>query len=121
MIARLFLPVPPSTNALFVSFVRGGKNTKAKPARVKSDPYKAWLEDAGLHLNRQQPPKFDGDVAITYCIPRNKRRDIDNYAKPLGDLLVKHGVIVNDNRIVDLRLRYGETEGRGVEVEVRAA
>lgn len=118
MTARLFLPVPPSTNNLFRSVVLPGK---AYATRVKTTPYKAWLAEAGLKLNAQQPPRFDGDVAVAYAIPRNKRRDLDNYSKALGDLLVKHGVIVNDNRIVDLRLRYEATESGMVEVEVKAA
>lgn len=85
---KLHLPIPPSTNNLFI---QRGRH------RVKGPKYRAWQEQAQLELLPQNTKPIAGPVAIDIAIPENNRRDIDNYAKPLLDLLVKAGLIENDN------------------------
>lgn len=101
------LPVPPSTNALFVQ--RGRK-------RVRSKEYRAWYELAQYFCEGA----VEGPVAVHICVPENKRRDIDNYAKPVLDLLVKQGVIENDNGRILRQLHMAWHTGEAVEVEVIA-
>lgn len=93
--ARIDLPFPPSVHGLY----RGG--------RWKGDispEYKAWRDHAGLMLNRQAVPSFDGPVRIFIRLvaPDRRRRDSDNYAKAVIDLLVSHGVIPDDSNGVVL-------------------
>jgi len=87
----LTLPFPPSTNNLFVNVPKRG--------RVRSSRYDQWLKEAGWELQSQRPRKMGGKVAVTICLcPVDKRRrDADNGAKSVLDLLVKHGVIEGDD------------------------
>lgn len=101
---RLVLPIPPSANNLFVN--RGGK---LHGGRRRGIPYKLWLHEAQWAVKLQcglfVPPLFDGIVAVDILAPLNRRRDLDNALKALLDLLVRQGVIRDDNLIDDLRIR----------------
>jgi len=105
----LTLPVPPSTNNLFVN-VRGR-------GRRKSDEYRAWLHEAGLKLNLQRPQPVSGPVHVTIRIPDIARGDLDNRIKASLDLLVKHRLIEDDSMVASIHVsRYGGAE---MQVEVR--
>lgn len=85
----LLIPMPPSVNNLFLNVQGRG--------RVKSPHYRAWITEAGWELKMQKPPRFTGDFAILIeAGPRNKRRDVDNLAKPILDLLVAMKVVQDD-------------------------
>jgi Holliday junction resolvase RusA-like endonuclease len=101
------LPVPPSTNELFVTFrQRGGIE------RAKTKTYKAWIEAAGWALNVQRPQPIKGHVSLDISVPLNRRRDLDNHLKALLDLLVGHSLIEDDRKVDDLRIQWhvGEKE-----------
>ena len=89
--ARIALPWPPSTNALFTN-VRGR-------GRVTSKEYLDWKREAGWTLQAQRPKKFKVPVTIgiELCPPHSRRFDLDNRAKCLLDLLVTHEVIPEDH------------------------
>lgn len=111
----LNLPMPPSTNALFVN-----RKAKGKRGRKISDTYQAWLDHAGYLLNRQHPPKIKGPVRLEYRFEDGGSRcDIDNLAKATGDILVKHGVIEGDGpsvvREINMRWAMGV---KGVSITV---
>jgi len=88
----LKLPIPPSTNELYVYLRKGNR-------RVASKKYVAWRMIAALMLANQKKVTFQEVDTITISVHPNKRRDIDNYAKATLDLLVGHGIMVDD-RIV---------------------
>ncbi len=103
--ARIDLPFPPSVHGLY----RGGRwRGDISPA------YKAWRDQAGFMLNRQNIPAFDGPVRafIRFVPPDNRKRDGDNYVKAIFDLLVSHGVIKADDRSI-LISHYVEWETDG--------
>lgn len=105
------LPVPPSTNNLFVNV---GKR------RIASDDYKAWRSIAGLRLNLQHAEKISGPVEIEIAVPRNRRRDLGNYEKALTDFLVAHRCIDDDRNVERLTVAWHD-EAREAVVVVRAA
>jgi Holliday junction resolvase RusA-like endonuclease len=94
------VPIPPSTNNLFVN--RAGK---LHGGRAKGPFYKIWLQEAGWEIKRQRVPLITGIVAVVIDAPLNRRRDLDNALKPLLDLLVRQQVLKDDNLIDDLRIR----------------
>ena len=89
--ARLSLPWPPSTNALYA-------NVKGK-GRIITEEYADWKREAGWTLKAQHPPKFHKPVTIgiELCPPHSRRFDLDNRTKSVLDLLVTHLVIPDDN------------------------
>ena len=102
--ARFTCPIAPSVNNLFVN--RGGQlATRAKGSgRVKGADYRRWLHDAGWTIKLQKPPPVAGLVAILIEAPLHRRRDLDNALKPCLDLIVKLGLIEDDNLVDDLRI-----------------
>lgn len=113
---RLLLPIPPSTNNLYVNR-RGSLSGRRKGAE-----YALWLHAAGWAVKLQagafMPPLISGLVAVDIQAPLNRRRDLDNSLKALLDLLVKMCIISDDNLIDDLRIRRAGT-GTKMTVEVR--
>ena len=93
------LPMPPSTNNLFVNRSKGG--------RFPSQKYADWIQEAGWELKRQRPAKVAGKVAVLFEFgkPDKRKRDLDNRLKAPLDLLVEHGVIEadDDSIVVDVR------------------
>jgi len=102
---RVFLPVPPSTNALYRNV--GGKG------RVKTQAYRDWINGAGAVLNvearKAKWKRLGGPAYVMLTIPReNKRRDLDNFVKPTLDLLSKCLVWNDDRQLETLVVRFVE-------------
>jgi len=118
----LRLPLPPTTNGLFLNNKRPPAPGKKRRPRIRTPVYSAWREQAGYELNLQHIKPIKGPVFLEYDIRDGARGDIDNYAKPIGDLLVTHGVIEADSpKIVrGITLRWAALV-EGVEVTIRPA
>jgi crossover junction endodeoxyribonuclease RusA len=97
---RLLLPIPPSTNHLFVNKAGGG--------RAKAAAYKSWLTAAGWEIKLQRPPALHPPLRTCLRVlieaPLGQNRDIDNACKPILDVLQKMGVIADDSLVDDLRI-----------------
>ena len=83
---KLVLPIPPSTNNLYLN---AGKR------RVIAPKYRKWMGKVGC---------IHGDVDISIQVPRDNRRDLDNYFKALLDLLVTCKIIDDDRHIQALHI-----------------
>lgn len=105
------LPLPPSTNALFLNVHGKG--------RVKTPAYKAWLVEAGLLLKIQRPEPVVGPYQLEIRVPRKMRGDIDNRLKGASDLLVTYGIIPDDKHAQ--RISIARADVTEMEIEVRAA
>lgn len=111
----LFLPLPPSTNNLFVNIKGRG--------RIKAPKYRSWIWAAGWAIAKQNPLKFVGDVEVTILAARvnGRRRDIDNLIKPVLDLLVTHAVLKDDSQVrkVDATWMATSSDLTGLSVSIR--
>lgn len=107
---RLNLPVPPSTNNLFINIAGKG--------RVPSGGYKRWREAAAETLWQQKIKHFDVPVALTITVEDKGRRDVDNFAKAICDFLVRHEIIQDDSRkyVRRMTVQFGDVKGCVVEV-----
>lgn len=112
------LPRPPSVNHAFYNAKGGG--------RRKTEAYREWRKEAGWEIKIQRPGKVLGAVAIDYRVSPVfevlRKRDLDNFLKPLSDALVDLGLIKDDSLVVDLRIRWDKTVEPGrvvVRVEPR--
>jgi Holliday junction resolvase RusA-like endonuclease len=94
------LPLPPSTNNLYVNLPGRG--------RVRAAAYRRWSDEAGWLVKAKTPPvTFYGAVAVRIEAGAGNRRDIDNILKPTLDLLVKVGVLADDRMIDVLHIMRG--------------
>lgn len=91
------IPIPPSVNNLYAN-VRG-------KGRVKSDRYRTWLRAAQNEMMAQQCRPFDGPCILTVCLPENMRGDLSNRLKAPEDLMVRCGVLPDDNTKVVREIR----------------
>lgn len=85
------LPVPPSTNNLFLSVGR---------RRVKTPQYRAWIAEADPIAARLQPPPgtpFGVSITVYGHGRLNTARDLANCEKAIVDSLVRTGVIPGDS------------------------
>lgn len=110
------LPYPPSANNLF------GNNRKTGGRYVR-DHYASWRTEAGWALKAQNPQKTTGKVHVSIIAikPDKAKRDIDNIAKALNDLLVEHGVIEDDSLIEKQVAAWSSSNLTGVSVTVVGA
>lgn len=89
MIFSAELPMPPTANNLFATFIpkKGGK-----PRRIISREYKAWRAEAGASLLEQweasDRPIISPPYAVHIDLNLNHQSDIANREKALVDLLV---------------------------------
>jgi crossover junction endodeoxyribonuclease RusA len=72
------------------------------------------IQRAAKHIT--QPVK----VSITAYRPDNRKRDLDNLLKACLDGLSHAGVFVDDSQIVDLRIRWGDSIGGFLRIEVES-
>ncbi len=88
------LPLPPSTNHLFATVVRGGK-----PFRVKAKPYREWISASTNALAHLAGCFVPSPVSVEIHLKGrvNLSRDLGNVEKPVTDLAVGLGFIADDS------------------------
>lgn len=67
-----------------------------RAGRRRSPQYLQWQIEAGWHIQVAKQKPIDGPVSITLLVAENGRRDIDNFFKPICDVLVAHRLIPDD-------------------------
>lgn len=113
----LRLPAPPSVNECY-------RNPTPKEAargvkgRIRTKVYNDWRDVAEQWLCVQKFTAIGSPVSVTIYVGQcSQARDLDNFAKPVLDILVRCGVLRNDNlkNVHEVRLiRAFETVTEGV-------
>lgn len=85
------LPFPPSVNELYF-------NPKNWRGRVCTPTYEDWKDQAGWELKAQRPPKIKNRCIITIELDDTRNGDAANREKAVTDLLVAHGILVDDSK-----------------------
>lgn len=97
----LTLPIPPSINGAWINLPKGG--------RAKSKKYTTWIKAAGWELLAQRPRRVVGPYEIRIILGKKRNRgDADNRIKAVVDLLVKHGIVEDDRRMVSVTCGWSE-------------
>lgn len=110
----VMLPTPPSVNAMY---------DNAKRGRVKTDVYKAWINEAGWAY-KQQPkrgPNIEGPYRVEIHLPKNMRGDIDNRLKAVLDLLCTMGATSDDTHCQSILAQRSEDSEHFARIVVEAA
>lgn len=114
MITEINLPFPVSVNAIW----RNGRRTH------KSERYKIWRRAAMNEIQAQRPKKIKGKfkISIDLCRPDKRKRDLDNYAKAILDVLEHMNVIENDSLCDGLFMTWGgQQDGATVSIKSLAS
>jgi Holliday junction resolvase RusA-like endonuclease len=91
----VYVPVPPSANALFSNVARG---------RAISRAYRSWRHEAGWILRMLDPPRVPGAYTITLDFSPTLAGDLDNRVKAVLDLLVTHGITDDDRHAAEIHV-----------------
>jgi crossover junction endodeoxyribonuclease RusA len=104
------LPFPPSANRLW-RYVGG------RP--IKSADYRAWLEEAAQIVAIAKTRRTVGPFGLSVQVGRKdkRKRDIDNFLKPLLDAIQAGGAVEDDSDCEHLEMRW-RPELPGVRVRV---
>ncbi len=116
---KLFLPIPPSVNQLYPSSKSG--------RRFKSKRYKEWEIEAAQYLLSEFLPELYGlyksrvEISYRFAFKDKRVRDIENFAKALGDFLQRNEIIEDDSQIDIMHLiRLPiDKENPGVYIEIK--
>lgn len=115
MVIRLTLPLPPSSNNLFVN---------ARKGRKRSDDYKAWRDEAGwlakLATRHPSPAGVSGPYALAITVPHTMKGDVSNRVKAVEDLLVSLRITPDDQHAHRVTVQRGDVPGRQCIVEIES-
>ena len=113
---ELFLPFPPTINNYYVK-TRNGQFISMKGKKFRAE--------AEAEVREQFPfSALDGSLLVEVILhmPDKRRRDLDNYMKPLLDALTLAGVWEDDSQIDQLAIYRGtNTFGGSVRMRIHDA
>ena len=91
---EFYLPFPP-TNNNYYTIARNRKVLSKKGREYKSEAVNAIIEQ------RLNDKRISGSIGITLVLnpPCNRRRDLDNFEKPLLDAITESGLWGDDSQI----------------------
>lgn len=114
--AKFELATPPSVNAMYAN--RSGRKGVGR-GRIKTPAYLAWQRGELLALTAQRARPVVPPVNVTIALPNTMRGDADNRMKPTLDLLVKAGVLPDDNRHIVRSITIGFHDAKLMHVTVK--
>jgi Holliday junction resolvase RusA-like endonuclease len=104
------LPLAPSTNHYWRSWVRPGSTRVMTHVSSEGQAYKAAVAAAWLrHFNGWPPERLTGRLRLLVSVSyfNSTKIDLDNRIKPLQDALTDCEVWADDSQIDDLRAIRG--------------
>lgn len=108
------LPLAPPLNGLT-------RNVPGK-GRVNTGRYRTWRQAAGWGVQAAHLSPVHGPLIVEIAIPINAPADTDAYMKATLDLFVRHDLIDDDRRVMDLRVRRdGSLERKQMMVRITHA
>ena len=94
---RFTIPIPPRTKKNSQSIVYCG----GKPRIIQSKAYKAYEKDAEPFIPyMDEPIRIPVNVRAVFWMPTRRRVDLVNLEEALCDVLVKYGVLEDDNHTI---------------------
>jgi Holliday junction resolvase RusA-like endonuclease len=110
--ATFYLDLAPSVNAMYRNVPKVG--------RVKTSAYTSWVKNALNELIAQKARPVTPPVAITIELPETMRGDLDGRLKGTIDLMVKAGVVPDDNRRYVRSVAASFYEGKRMRITVQS-
>lgn len=91
---KFTIPLAPRTKKNSQQIVKG---RFGKYMIIPSKLYRQYEQDSYWHMPRITPIGFPVNVKAVYYMPTHRRVDLVNLHEALLDIMVKHGVIADDN------------------------
>ena len=115
---KLIIYGPPRTKKNSAQLIGGGLH----PRMIPSKPYREYERDAISQLPMMQPIESPVNVQCVYYMPTRRRVDLTNLNSSIADILVRGGVLADDNRDIiasmdGSRVMYDKGNPR-VEIEI---
>ena len=89
---RIDLPPVTKKNSQQIIYAKG------RPMIIPSKKYKEYEKDAGFFINyKGEPIDYPVEVKCLYYMPTKRRVDMVNLIECSMDVLVKYGVLADDN------------------------
>lgn len=95
-----WLDYPPTNNCLYTNVYMKG--------RVISPRYRAWMANYPP-VGKVPVEPIKTDFKLYYYLAKHtdkRKRDLANYEKALTDSLVKHGYLLDDSLLIELRIKW---------------
>lgn len=95
---------PPSVNRAFFNRKPG----QGGRGRGKTQEYRDWRQTAGWEAKASAKPLAQGNyrVVIEASQPDKRRRDVDNFIKPVVDMLAATGLTPDDCHMDEVTARW---------------
>ena len=105
---ELFLPFPPSINSYYVK-TRNGVFISASGKAY----HKRVLEDIKEQCGPMKPLTSNVHLSVVLFMPDKRKRDLDNYMKPLLDSLTRCAFYEDDSQVDQLFVYRGVQRASG--------
>lgn len=86
--------------------------------RFKTKDYKKYEEELLLTLKKEPMIRGYVEVVLEFRLKNDKRSDVDNFVKPLLDIIVKKGLIEDDRFIRHLDIYKFPAEKDSVNIVI---
>lgn len=110
--ATFYVDLPPAANNMY--------HNVAGKGRVKSGQYTTWIASALREMLAQRAKPVIPPVSITLELPDTMLGDLDGRIKPGIDLLVRAGVIPDDNKRFVRSVSASFYEGKQLRLTVQS-
>lgn len=115
---RIVIPIPPRTKKNSQQII----TVKGRPLIIPSKVYKDYEKQCGAYLVNVEPFLSPCNVKCLYYMPTHRRVDLVNLEEATLDILVRYGVLMDDNANVVVsmdgsRVLYDKDNAR-TEIEI---
>ena len=90
---HITIPLPPVTKKNSQRIVNVGKYHKVLPSKA----YVEYEKECGWYLPRGEMIDYPVEVKCLFYMPTKRRVDLTNLLEAIDDVLVKYGVLEDDN------------------------
>lgn len=93
-------------------------NAAYQGRRYRTPTYKKYQEDMHLLLPKKKMLEGQIGVLLTFRVKYPAMCDVDNFIKPILDIIVQKGYIYDDRRVYFLQAQKGKATEDSIKIEI---
>lgn len=86
--------------------------------RYKTRKYDDYIKECLLLLPKRDQIKGECGIKIVFALEKPKRQDVDNFLKPLLDIITKKGYIEDDRFVQEISIKKVKAEINKISIQV---